>query len=103
MSCNPGCSGYNEARETEASAMPKVRITVTESRCRCGYCSVGDEFIVEDLCPPVCHELWHAIYPYVFALLNGADLDHGETRARVFTGQCPDGGRVKVRGEIVEE
>ena len=83
--------------------MPKVKITVTESNCRCNYCKAGDEFIVEDICPPLCHELWHAIYPYVFALLNGANLDCGDARTRMFTGQCPDGGRVKVRGEVIPD
>ena len=81
--------------------MPKVKLTVTESRCRCGYCKKGDEFIVEDLCPPLCHELWHIMYPMVYALRNGADLDYGETRARVFDVSCPDGGRVSVHGEAV--
>jgi len=82
--------------------MPKVRLTITESRCRSGYCKAGDEFIVEDLCPPLCHELWNHIYPYVFALLNGAELDHGDTRAKQFDAQCPDGGRVRIHGEIIE-
>lgn len=35
--------------------MPKVKLTVTESRCRCGYVKKGQDFIVEDLCPPLCH------------------------------------------------
>lgn len=82
--------------------MPKVKLTVTESRCRSGYCKAGDTFLVEDLCPPICHELWNVAYPYVFALLNGAYLDHGETRARVFDARCPDGGRVVLHGEVVE-
>lgn len=82
--------------------MPKVKLTVTESRCRSGYCKAGDTFLVEDLCPPICHELWNVAYPYVFALLNGAHLDHGETRARVFEARCPDGGRVVLHGEVVE-
>jgi len=82
--------------------MPKVKLTVTESRCRCHYCKAGDTFIVEDLCPPICHELWNVAYPYVFALLNGAELDHGETRARQFDARCPDGGRVVLHGEVVE-
>ncbi|MCQ2436855.1 MAG: TIGR04076 family protein [Clostridia bacterium] len=80
----------------------KVRITVTESRCRGGYCKAGDEFIVEDLCPPMCHELWSTIYPMVYALLNGAELDYGSGRARCFDAQCPDGGRVTLHGEAIE-
>ncbi len=83
--------------------MAKVRLTVTESRCRDGSCKAGDEFIVEGLCPPLCHELWSCIYPQVFALLNGAELDHGETRAACFDAACPDGGRVKIHGERLEE
>lgn len=82
--------------------MRKVRITVTHSSCRGGYCKEGDSFLVEDLCPPVCHELWNVIYPYVFALQSGAVLDYGGGAARCFDAKCPDGGRVCVHGEIVE-
>lgn len=83
--------------------MRKVRLTVTESRCRCGYLRAGQTFLVEDLCPPICHELWHAIYPQVYALLNGADLDYGKTRAKMFDARCPDEGRVRIHGEVVED
>jgi uncharacterized repeat protein (TIGR04076 family) len=82
--------------------MPKVKLTVIESRCRGGYHREGDCFIVEDICPPICCELWHAVYPYVFALRNGASLDCGEEREKVFEARCPDGGRVRVRGELIE-
>lgn len=82
--------------------MPKVKLTVTESRCRSGYCKAGDEFIVEDLCPPLCHELWNNIYPFVYALRNGADLDCGDTRAKCFDACCPDGGRVRIHGEAID-
>ena len=82
--------------------MTKVKLTITESNCREGYCKKGDEFIVEDLCPPLCHELWNSIYPSVYALRNGADLDHGGRRARAFDARCPDGGRVCVHGEGIE-
>lgn len=82
--------------------MGKVKLTVTESSCRSGYCKAGDTFIVEDLCPPLCHELWNRAYPYVFALQNGAALDHGDTRTRCFDVACPDGGRVKLHGEAIE-
>lgn len=83
--------------------MPKVRLTVLESRCRGDYCKKGQEFIVEDLCPPLCHELWNSIYPMVYALRNGALLDYGESRAKAFDAKCPDGGRVCIHGEAVEE
>ncbi|MBQ4578290.1 MAG: TIGR04076 family protein [Clostridia bacterium] len=78
-------------------------MTVTQSRCRCGYHREGDTFVVEDLCPPLCHELWNRAYPYVFALQNGADLDKGDTRARCFEVCCPDEGRVCLRGEVIGE
>ena len=82
--------------------MARVLLTVTESRCRDGCCKAGDRFIVEGLCPPICHELWSVIYPQVFALLNGALLDHGDDRVAFFEASCPDGGRVKVRGERID-
>lgn len=82
--------------------MAKVRLTVTDSRCRNGYCKKGDTFLIEDLCPPLCHELWNTIYPMVYALLNGAELDYGEIRAKMFDAKCPDGGRVCIHGEIEE-
>ena len=83
--------------------MPKVKITVTESRCRGGYHKEGDEFMVEDICPPLCHELWSSFYPGVYALLNGAELDYGTTKARMLEARCPDGGRVTVRCEAIDE
>ena len=83
--------------------MRKVKITVLSSRCRGGYCRAGDEFLVEDLCPPMCHELWNGIYPMVYALLNGAELDYGNSRAKCFDAKCPDEGRVSVHAEVIEE
>lgn len=82
--------------------MAKVKLTITQSRCRSGYFQKGDTFWVADLCPPVCHELWNSIYPSVYVLLNGGELDHGESRAKVFDAKCPDGGRVSIHGEVVE-
>jgi TIGR04076 family protein len=83
--------------------MAKVRLTVTHGECRCGYHRQGDVFVVEDLCPPLCHELWNAAYPYVFALLCGAELDSGNTKRKSFDARCPDGGRVVIHGELVPE
>ncbi|MDO4386405.1 MAG: TIGR04076 family protein [Clostridia bacterium] len=80
----------------------KVRLTITESNCRSGYFKAGEEFLVEDLCPPLCHELWNVIYPYVFALQNGAALDYGCGRDLKFDAKCPDGGRVHIHGEVVK-
>ena len=48
--------------------MSKVKLTITDSECRCGYFKKGQEFVVEDLCPPLCHELWNNIYPLAYAL-----------------------------------
>lgn len=83
--------------------MGKVRLTVTESACRGGYHRAGDTFVVEDLCPPICHELWNRIYPYVFALCSGGELDYGTGKAKQFDCCCPDGGRVVIHGEYLEE
>ena len=82
--------------------MHKIKLTITESSCRSGYFEKGQEFIVEDLCPPLCRELWNNIYPYVYALQNGADFDYGSIRAKMFDAKCPDGSRVSIHGEIVE-
>ena len=83
--------------------MAKVKLTVTSSKCRIGYCRTGDTFLVEDLCPPLCRELWNTIYPMVYALRNGAKLDYGETQSKQFDAKCPDAGRVCIHGEVVEE
>lgn len=83
--------------------MPKVKLTVTKSACREGTCRTGDVFIVDTLCPPLCHELWHAMYPFVYALQNGSQLDYGEGREAQFDVRCPDGGRVEVHGEVISE
>ena len=82
--------------------MGKVRITVLESKCRCGYHKKGDIYEVEDICPPLCHELWQNIYPSVYTLLNGGELDFGDERRKEFQLSCPDEGRVKVKGEVIE-
>ena len=81
--------------------MNKVLLTITKSECRSGYFRAGQQFVVGDLCPPLCHELWNAVYPYVFALQNGALLDHGDEKLPCFEAKCPDGGRVEVRGELL--
>lgn len=83
--------------------MEKVKLTITDANCRCGYHRTGDTFIVEDLCPPLCHELWNTIYPSVYTLLNGGTLDRGKERAKSFDAKCPDGGRVCIRGEVVSD
>ena len=82
--------------------MQKVKLTITDSKCRCGYFKKWQEFIVEDLCPPICHELWNNIYPFVYALRNGAQLDYGQRREKMFDAKCPDEGRVCIHGEVTE-
>lgn len=83
--------------------MGKVKLTITGSKCRSGYCKKGDEYIVEDLCPPLCHELWNNIYPLVYALQNDAVLDYGNIRAKKFDADCSDEHRVSIHGEVMEE
>lgn len=80
----------------------QIQLTILESRCRAGLHQAGQSFIVGDACPPVCHELWQCIYPMVYTLLNGGDLDYGETRAQCFEYRCPDQGRVLIRGEALD-
>ena len=81
----------------------KVKLTIIESKCRGNYHQAGDEFIVEDICPPICHELWQCIYPSVYALLNGGSLDLENIKAKEFSLRCPDQGRVMITGKLVEE
>ncbi len=83
--------------------MSKVKITITQSSCRCKYLTAGDTFVVDDLCPPICHELWNIIYPYVYVLKNGGTLDYGNKKSKCFDAFCPDAGRVKVHGELIEK
>lgn len=83
--------------------MAKVKLTIMESKCRGGYHKEGDVFIVDDLCPPICHELWNSAYPLVYALCNGAVLDYGNDKAAMFDVKCPDGGRVTLHGARLEE
>ena len=81
----------------------KVKLTIMESKCRGNYHKKGEVFYVEDICPPICHELWNSMYPSIYTLLNSGELDFGNTRAKKFQIKCPDGGRVVVLGEAVED
>lgn len=81
----------------------KVKLTVLESKCRGGYHKVGDTYIVEDICPPICHELWQCIYPNIYVLLNNGNLDYGDIKAKKFQFRCPDEGRVLIQGEVTYE
>jgi uncharacterized repeat protein (TIGR04076 family) len=83
--------------------MPKVKLIITESNCRCGYHKKNDSYIVADICPPICHELWNSIYPSMYVLLNGGTLDYGNTRQTMFEMRCPDNGRVIIHGAVLEE
>jgi len=78
----------------------RVKLTVLESFCRAGALRAGHEYLVDWLCPPICHELWQAIYPNVYVLLNNGDLYFEEGRARQFLARCPD-GKVLIRGEAL--
>lgn len=81
----------------------KVKLTILEGNCRGNYHKNGDTYLVEDICPPICHELWNSIYPNVYTLLNNGDLDYGAVREKKFRMRCPDNGRVLIEGEVVEE
>lgn len=78
-----------------------VKLTIQKSACRCQYHQQGDVFYVDDLCPPMCHELWHVAYPNILVLQNGGTLDCGDHREKKFEVRCPDQGRVVMTGEIV--
>ena len=82
--------------------MAKVKLTIVASNCRSNYHCEGDSFVIGDICPPICHELWNAIYPSVMVLMNNGDLDYGDTRAKFFESRCPDNGRVLIRGEVTK-
>ncbi|MFL0248694.1 hypothetical protein [Candidatus Clostridium stratigraminis] len=43
------------------------------------------------------------MYPFVYALQNGADLDYGDGRSKQFNTKCPDDGRVCIYGEYIEK
>lgn len=81
----------------------KVKLTVLKSKCRSHHHQAGDTFIIDNLCPPICHELWQCIYPSVYALLNHGSLDLGDSRAKEFRFACPDHGRVLIQGEVYRE
>lgn len=83
--------------------MRKVRITILNSSCRSGYHHDGESYIVNDINPPICSELWHNIYPYVCVLRNGGQLDSDDSKKKSFTCSCPDEGRVKIYGEVIDE
>ena len=81
-----------------------IKLTIMKSKCRSGYFKEGDVFILkDDICPPLCAELWNNIYHYVFALQNGAMLDCGNTREKFFDAKCPDEERVWIHGEVIDD
>ncbi|MBE6722786.1 TIGR04076 family protein [Caproicibacterium amylolyticum] len=81
--------------------MPQVKITVVQSHCRASCMKQGDCFLIGDVCPPICHELWNCAYPMVYTLLNGGMLDYGAGKAPMFDLACPDGSRVVIHGERI--
>lgn len=83
--------------------MPKVKLIITKSNCRDCLYKEGDIFIVDNVCPPICHELWNQIYPSVYVLLNGGELDYGNSRSKQFDAKCLDEARVHIHGEVIEE
>ena len=51
----------------------------------------------------VMSRVMESMYPLVYALQNGAELDYGNTRAKMFDIRCPDEGRVCIHGESLED
>lgn len=82
--------------------MSRVKLTIVENCCPARYHCAGQEYLVDWLCPPICHELWQTIYPNVYVLLNNGDLDSGEIRDKQFHARCPD-GKVLIKGEVIRE
>lgn len=82
--------------------MCHVKLTILESQCPTGLHKAGQEFVVRDTCPPVCHELWQCIYPQVYALYNGVKLDP-DKRPNWFSLSCPKDGRVVVMGKLFDD
>ncbi|MDK2866492.1 MAG: hypothetical protein PWP51_1271 [Clostridiales bacterium] len=78
-----------------------VKLTIVNSCCRSGYHKTGETYIVGDICPPICHELWHVAYPNILVLQNGGTLDSGCEKLRKFEVKCPDEGRVTLCGEVI--
>lgn len=85
----------------------KVKLTITHSNCRSGFHKAGEEYVIEEdrtVCPPMCVELWHYAYPYVWALLNGAEDDRPDgSKGKETVILCPDQGRVHLRIDAVED
>ena len=49
-------------------------------------------------------ELWNYAYPYIWALLNGAESDSTDgTKKKSNNITCPDEGRVHLHIEVIEE
>lgn len=56
------------------------------------------------MCPPICMELWNYAYPYIWALLNGAESDSADgTKKKSNNITCPDEVRVHLHIEVIEE
>lgn len=58
----------------------------------------GQEFVSEDLCPPLCRELWNGICPLVYALLNRAVIRYRNVHTKTPESEYPDEGRESIHG-----
>jgi len=83
--------------------MSKVKIIIKQTKCRCNYFKEGEVFMIDDKCAPICHELWHAMYPFIYVLLNNGLLDYGDQKTTKSTIRCPDNGRVVAEISKVED
>ncbi|MFQ5507523.1 MAG: TIGR04076 family protein [Planctomycetota bacterium] len=80
---------------------PTVKIHITESDCK--YHQVGDEFLMQKLSPPLCHEALVAFYPQIFSLLHGGTVEHDKHDGLCCMKRCPDRGRLEARIELVPD
>lgn len=75
--------------------VPKIIVRVTESDCK--KHPVGQEFEIEKFCPPLCHEAFYAVYPFLTTLQGGGKVEgpDGEMGFHCIK-RCPDRGRVEM-------
>ena len=65
------------------------------------YDSVGDTSLINIWIATRQSQIRGLIYPFIYTLQNGADLDYGNIKAPMFDMKCPDDGRVIVHGERI--
>lgn len=77
--------------------MAKVKLTITKNNCTCGYYEDNQEFIIGDLCPPICSDVWYEMYPVILALQKDG-IYKGKTE---FDFDCKTEGKVGIHVGII--